>query len=103
METNRIYTAYSVLQKYLKDNNYTITYFSLIKQSPDRVIIWVDDNDNNITHFTCIKLSCTEFIIYGYGENYQQLISTGFDFADYNTPYLFSGDVPYYGGKNEED
>lgn len=102
METNRIYTAYSVLKKYIDDHGYTITNYSLLKQSPDRVIMWVDENPEHHTHFVCIKMSCTQFLIWGYGEDYKQSLYTSFDFADQNTPYLYSGDVPYYGGTEND-
>lgn len=93
---NRYYTAYGVLKKYLDDNNYVISNFSLIRQAVDRVIIWVDDNELNATHFICVKLSPTQFQIWGYNGNYQQVFSTSFDFADVNTPNPLNSEIPKY-------
>lgn len=42
---NTFYTAYSVLKNYIDKLGLTIVNFSLIKQSPDRVTMWVEDND----------------------------------------------------------
>ena len=50
--------------------------------------MWVEDNDRNITHLVCIKMACTQFLIWGYNSNYEQIIATGFDYADVNTPEL---------------
>lgn len=85
---NTYYSAYSVLKNYVDKQGLKIVNFSLIKQSPDRVTMWVEDNDRNITHLVCIKMSCTQFLIWGYNNDYEQIISTGFDYADVNTPEL---------------
>ena len=50
--------------------------------------MWVEDNDKNITHLVCVRMACTQFLIWGYNNNYEQVISTGFDYADVNTPEL---------------
>ena len=50
--------------------------------------MWVEDNDRTITHLVCIKMACTQFLIWGYNSNYEQIIATGFDYADVNTPEL---------------
>ena len=88
IKINTYYTAYSVLKNYVDKQGLKIVNFSLIKQSPDRVTMWVEDNDRNITHFVCIKMACTQFLIWGYNSDYEQVIATGFDYADVNTPEL---------------
>jgi len=107
---NRYYTAYGVMKKFMEDNGYVITNFSLIKQAVDRVIIWCETgygrildingnevpNSNQITHFVCIKLSPTQFQIWGYLGNYSQCYSTTFDFADVNTPSQLNSEIPEY-------
>lgn len=85
---NTFYTAYNVLKKYISEQGLEIVNFSLIKQAPDRVVIWVEDNDKGITHYVCVKMSCTQFLIWGYDNNYEEKISTSFDYADVNTPPL---------------
>lgn len=85
---NTFYTAYSVLKSYIQKHGYKIINFSLRGQAPDRVVIWVEENDNKVTHFVCIKMSCTQFLIWGYNNDYEQIIATGFDYADVNTPNL---------------
>lgn len=85
---NTFYTAYSVLKGYIEKQELSIINFSLLKQSPDRVVIWVEDNLQQITHYVCVKMSCTQFLIWGYNNNYEQVVSTGFDYADVNTPEL---------------
>lgn len=86
---NTFYTAFDVLNRYVKQQGLTIVNFSLQEQSPDRVVIWVENNESKITHFVCIKLSCTQFLIWGYNSEYEQVLATGYDFADVNTPPLF--------------
>lgn len=86
---NTFYTAFDVLKKYITEvQKLEISTFSLMGQAPDRVIIWVTENEKNFTHFVCIKMSCTQFLIWGYDNNYQQILSTGYDYADVNTPNL---------------
>ena len=48
--------------------------------------MWVEDNSQGITHFVCVKMDCTQFLIWGYNNNYEQIVATGYDFADVNTP-----------------
>lgn len=83
---NTFYTAFDVLKKYIERTGHTISFFSLSEQSPDRVVMWVEENVEEITHFVCAKMSCTQFLIWGYDNNFRQVISTGFDYADVNTP-----------------
>lgn len=85
---NTFYTALSVLENYIHKNSYKIINFSLQGQAPDRVVMWVEENEKQVTHFVCVKMSCTQFLIWGYGNNYEQVISTSFDYADVNTPEL---------------
>nr|DAX02407.1 MAG TPA: hypothetical protein [Caudoviricetes sp.] len=87
---NTFYTSFSVLKSFIHKEGLTIVNFSLIEQAADRVTIWVEDNDKGYTHFTCIKMSCTQFIIFGYNNNYEQILVTGYDFADVNTPPLLA-------------
>lgn len=83
---NTFYTAFSVLKHYIKSLNLSIANFSLAENAPDRVVIWVEENAQGITHLVCIKMSCTQFLIWGYGNNYEEVIHTSFDYADVNTP-----------------
>ncbi len=83
---NTFYTAFSVLRHYIEALNLTVANFSLAENAPDRVVIWVEENDRNITHLVCIKMSCTQFLIWGYGNNYEEVLHTSFDYADVNTP-----------------
>lgn len=85
---NTYYNAFDVLKSYIKGKGLEITNFSLIRNAPDRVVIWVGDNDQNITHYVCVKASLTQFLIWGYGENYEEVMHTSFDYADVNTPHL---------------
>lgn len=85
---NTFYTAFDVLKNYIKNKGLEIVNFSLIRNSPCRVVIWVSDNTQGITHFVCVQMSPTQFCIWGYGENYQQIEATSFDYADVNTPQL---------------
>lgn len=103
--SNRYYTAYGVLKKFIDDHSYVISNFDLIKQATDRVIIWVEDNtgsidgvtdSEHITHFVCVKLSPTQFEIWGYLGNYSQAYRTSFDFADVNTPSPLNSEIPSY-------
>lgn len=106
---NRYYTAFGVLENFMKDHGYKIVNFSLINQAVDRVIIWnehgyghidgVEDSEN-ITHFICVKLAPTQFQIWGYLGNYQQCYNTSFDFSDVNTPYPLNSDLPQYTEEN---
>ncbi len=83
---NTFYTAFSVLRNYIDALNLTVEIFSLAENAPDSVVIWVEENDRNITHLVCIKMSCTQFLIWGYGNNYEEVLHTSFDYADVNTP-----------------
>jgi hypothetical protein len=86
---NTFYSPYSVLKKYIQDvQNLEIVNFSLLQQSPNRIVMWVADNDKNLTHFVCVKMSSTQFLIWGYNNNYEQVINTSYDYADVNTPNL---------------
>lgn len=110
---NRYYTAFGVLKKFMEDNGYVISNFSLIKQAVDRVVIWCQEgyghivierenefitipDSDKITHFICVKLSPTQFQIWGYLGNYQQCYMTTFDFADVNTPSTLNSEIPEY-------
>lgn len=84
--SNTFYSAFDVLKKYITDSGYSVTNFSLVFQSPDHVTMWVAENAQEITHFVAQKISPTQFLIWGYGENYAERLSTSFDFADVNTP-----------------
>lgn len=85
---NTFYTALSVLKNYIQKHGYEIINFSLQGQAPDRVVMWVAENENHVTHFVCIKMSCTQFLLWGYGNNYEEVLHTSFDYADVNTPDL---------------
>lgn len=85
---NTFYTAFQVLKDYIEKEGYTISNFSLMGNAPDRVVIWVAENEKGITHFVCVKMGCTQFLIWGYSNDYSQVIATGFDYADVNTPPL---------------
>ncbi len=90
---NTFYTAFSVLKHYIESLNLSIANFSLAENAPDRVVIWVEENEKGITHLVCIKMSCTQFLIWGYGNNYEEVIHTSFDYADVNTPPNLAPDV----------
>lgn len=83
---NTFYTAYAVLKKWIEDNGLTIVNFSMQQCSTDRVVMWVDENGAGYTHFVCIKISPTQFLLWGYGSDYQELLHTSFYYADVNTP-----------------
>lgn len=85
---NTFYTAFEVLKRYIETvQELTIVNFTL-KHMTNRCVIWVADNDQDITHFICEKHSPTNFIIYGYDNNYAQVVQTSYDYADVNTPPL---------------
>ena len=85
---NTFYTAFSVLKRYVEEvQKLTIVNFTAT-QLNKRCIIWVEDNDQGITHFICEKHSPTQFIIYGYDNDYTQVVQTSYDYADVNTPPL---------------
>lgn len=90
---NTFYTAFSVLKHYIESLNLSIANFSLSENLPDRVVVWVEENEQGITHLVCIKMSCTQFLIWGYGNNYEEVIHTSFDYADVNTPPNLAPDV----------
>ena len=83
---NVFYTAFDVLKRHIEKQGLKMNYFSLAGQSPNRVIMWVEDNPQGITHFVCVKMDCTQFLIWGYNNNYEQIVATGYDYADVNTP-----------------
>lgn len=83
---NTFYMAFNVLKKWITDNGLTIVNFSMQDCSLDRVVMWVQENAAGYTHFVCIQTSPTQFLIWGYGNDYTQLLSTSYDFADANTP-----------------
>ena len=83
---NTFYTAYSVLKKWIDDNGLTIVNFSMQQCSPDRVVMWVQENAAGYTHFVCVKISPTQFLLWGYGDDYTEKLHTSFDYADVNTP-----------------
>ena len=85
---NTFYTAFEVLKRYIETvQELTIVNFTL-RHLANRCVIWVADNDQNITHFVCEKHSPTQFLIYGYDNNYEQVVQTSYDYADVNTPPL---------------
>lgn len=85
---NTFYTAFEVLKRYIETvQELTIVNFTL-KHMTNRCVIWVADNDQDITHFVCEKHSPTHFVIYGYGNDYAQVVQTSYDYADVNTPPL---------------
>lgn len=76
------YNAFDVLKKWLEENNYIITNFELMRQRPDNVLIWVDNNNSlSATHFVCEKNSPTQFLIWGYNEDGEQIYNTSLSFA----------------------
>ncbi|MBP5362729.1 MAG: hypothetical protein J6Y71_06905 [Ruminococcus sp.] len=85
---NTFYTAFEVLKRYIETvQELTIVNFTL-KHMTNRCVIWVADNDQDITHFICEKHSPTHFVIYGYDNDYAQVVQTSYDYADVNTPPL---------------
>ena len=99
--SNTYYTAYGVLKKYLSDRGYTIVNFSLQHQAVDRIEMWVEPTgDAAPVNFVCVKMSPTQFLIWGYKNDYTQVVSTGYNFADVNTPSMLNTDRPAY--TNEE-
>lgn len=89
---NTFYTAFDVLKRYINSQGLEIVNFSLQHQAPDRVVMWVEDNDKGFTHFVCVKMSCTQFLIWGYDNNYSEKLATSFDYADVNTPHICPND-----------
>lgn len=91
---NTFYTCMSVLQAYIKAHNWSISNFTLENQSPNRVAVWLDENPEGVTKLVCYKVSLTQFIIWAYNSNYEEIkaLSTSFDYSDVNTPPL----EPYY-------
>lgn len=82
---NTFYTAFEVLKRYIESLELTITNFTP-QPFYNRSVMWVAANDSGYTHFICEKHSPTQFVIYGYNNDGEQTLSTGFDYADVNTP-----------------
>lgn len=75
------YTAFSVLKQYLEKKGYTVNNVNLYEQSPDRVVMWIDENSNGCTHCICIKCSYTQFLIWEYDNNGNEIFHTSVDKA----------------------
>lgn len=84
---NTYYSAFEVGKKYVEGLGLSMVNFTL-RQVTNRVTIWVADNEAGYTHFVVQKLSPTQFIIWGYDNEYTQKSYTSFDYADVNTPQL---------------
>ena len=85
---NTFYTAFSVLKRYIEEVQELTPVNFTSTEIYNRCVIWVEDNDRNLTHFICEKHSPTHFVIYGYDNEYTQVVQTSYDYADVNTPPL---------------
>lgn len=83
---NTVYTAFDVLKHYIESKGLKLSYMVLNRQSPSRVEMWVEENEQNIVNFVCIQESATQFLIWGYADDYSQILATSFNYADVNTP-----------------
>ena len=82
---NTFYTAFDVLKRYIEGLELTIVNFTP-QPFYNRCIMWVEENASGYTHFICEKHSPTQFVIYGYNNDGEQTLCTGYDYADVNTP-----------------
>lgn len=82
---NTFYSAFQVLKKYIEDNDMVITNYTP-QPFYSRCVMWVSENAGGYSHFVCEKKSPTQFTIYGFNGQYEQILFTGYDFADVNTP-----------------
>lgn len=83
---NTFYTPFQVLKHYVTEvKELSITNFAP-RATLRRCVMWVAENDSGFTHFVCEQLSRTQFVIWGYGNDYAEIERTSFDYADVNTP-----------------
>lgn len=84
--SNTFYSCFSVLEMICRQRELSIVNVSLQDYSPDRVAVWVAENEQEITSIICLKVSPTQFLVWFYGNEYEQVESTSYNFADVNTP-----------------